>query len=72
MPSAAVRTVCRVIKATVKATWDKKAVEAVKQEALDATAKRIASVSCPVHGKGATLDQPCCDEWTQAVRRALR
>jgi hypothetical protein len=61
-----------VIKATVKVRWDKKAVEAAKQDALEATAKKIAAVTCPVHGSGASLVAPCCDEWSRAVARQLR
>ena len=69
MLSAPVRAVGLVVKASVKVTWDKKALEAAKQEALDALAKQIAFVPCPVHGAGATLNEPCCGEWTAAVAR---
>jgi hypothetical protein len=61
----------------VKFSWDDKAVEAAKREAIANAEKRLAKVRCPVHGTGATfdpkgeLDRPCCDELTKAVRSAL-
>jgi hypothetical protein len=63
----------------VKITWDEKAIEAVKQEAIRNVEKRLSNVHCPVHGTRVTLDQHkqpvqtelCCDELAQAIKRAL-
>jgi hypothetical protein len=62
--------------------WNPDAVEQVKREAVTNLQRRLDSVRCPVHGTGVrveglqrtgepVLDEPCCEELTKAIKKAL-